>query len=185
MNFELRQNGWGRAVIVCKAASGIYCRCLYSYVCTDSKSWTIPLSLGTFKWPDKALLYCLPPGIKCGAILIKNDFFLEQELLANRASRLVFQTYLHLSKLPFTVKTAANARNMSPDGSTPFVVFQIRNQPMIWTKFEQLVGFLRKQVWCRSWVVSFPSFHPSPSLLSPSLFSPSLHTFLALPRALV
>lgn len=77
---------------------------------------------------------------------IFHNTVLEQELLVDRASRLVFQTYLRLSKLQFTVKTAVNANSMSPDGTTPLLVFQFRNQPMIWTKFEQLVRFLTKQV---------------------------------------
>ena len=62
------------------------------------------------------------------------------------ANRLVFQTYLRLSKLDFSVKVARNVRSMSPSGTTPFLVFQMRNQPMIWTDFEQLVSFLDKQV---------------------------------------
>lgn len=117
-------------------------------LCVHCIKELIPLSLGTFKWPDKALLYCLPPGILVHDIFIDKILimFVEQELLEHRASRIVFHTYLHLSKLPFTVKAVSNARNMSPDGSTPFLVFKIRNQPMIWTKFEQLVSFLRKQV---------------------------------------
>lgn len=83
-----------------------------------------------FKWPEQVFLYCLPP---------------EKELLVDTACRLVFQSYLRLSRLKFATKIAINAKSMSPDATTPFLVFQMKDQPMIWTDFDQLVCFLNRQ----------------------------------------
>lgn len=71
----------------------------------------------------------------------------EQELIPDTAHRLIFQTYLLLSKLSFTVQVAPNARSMSPEGTVPFVVLESGNKPLILSSFEQMVEFLNKQVY--------------------------------------
>lgn len=76
-----------------------------------------------------------------------------------------------LSNLPFTVKEVHNANSMSPEGTAPFVVFQLRNQPLILSNFEQMVGFLNAQVatiivQCRlQKIESYASVDPLPDRL--------------------
>ena len=44
--------------------------------------------------------------------------FVERELLGDQVSRLVWQAYLQMAKLPFSNKIAPNADYMSPTGAT-------------------------------------------------------------------
>ena len=78
--------------------------------------------------------------------VFKYFFQLDQELLSDAARRLCFQTYLSLSKLPFTMKAARNTNSMSPEGTSPFIVLQLGCEPLILCNFEKTVDFLEANV---------------------------------------
>ena len=66
--------------------------------------------------------------------------------MTDTATRLCFQTYLHQLQLSFANRVALNANDMSPDGSAPFLVLQLGNQPFILSNFEGFVDFQNNKV---------------------------------------
>ncbi|XP_055374276.1 metaxin-2 [Condylostylus longicornis] len=78
-------------------------------------------------WPDDSLLY--------------QPFDAEQILLAEQASCLAVKAYLKMCKLPFNVRSSANAEFMSPGGRMTKLPF-IKAGEFVIAEFEPIVSFI-------------------------------------------